>query len=78
MNLKRVVVTGLGSLTPIGNDVASTWRAMLAGVSGAGLITRFDTTNYKCKIACEVKGFDPLTFFDRKRSAKWISLPYTE
>ena len=70
MNLKRVVVTGLGSLTPIGNDTATTWQAMLDGVSGAGPITRFDTTDFKCKIACEVKGFDPTNFFDRKEIRK--------
>ncbi len=70
MNLKRVVVTGLGSLTPIGNDVATMWNAMLTGLSGAGPITRFDTTEFKCKIACEVKGFDPLNYFDRKESKK--------
>ena len=70
MNLKRVVVTGLGSLTPLGNDVATMWQAMLAGVSGAGLITRFDPKDFKCKIACEVKGFDPLNFFDRKEVRK--------
>ncbi|MBP5515345.1 MAG: beta-ketoacyl-ACP synthase II [Bacteroidales bacterium] len=70
MNLKRVVVTGLGSLTPIGNDVATMWQAMLAGVSGAGLITHFDPKDFKCKIACEVKDFDPLNFFDRKECRK--------
>ena len=70
MNLKRVVVTGLGSLTPIGNDVATTWQAMLAGVSGADLITHFDASQFRCKIACEVKGFDPLNFFDRKECRK--------
>lgn len=70
MNLKRVVVTGLGSLTPIGNDVAATWQSLLAGVSGASLITRFDTSNFKCKIACEVKGFNPLDHFDRKEVKK--------
>lgn len=66
MNLKRVVVTGLGSLTPIGNDTATMWRAMLNGVSGAGPITRFDATKFKCKIACEVKDFNPTDYFDRK------------
>jgi len=70
MNLKRVVVTGLGSLTPIGNDTATMWQAMLDGVSGAGPITRFDSTDFKCKIACEVKGFDPTNFFDRKEIRK--------
>lgn len=70
MNLKRVVVTGLGSLTPIGNDIATMWQAMLAGVSGAGPITRFDPSDFKCKIACEVKGFDPTNHFDRKEIRK--------
>ncbi len=70
MNLKRVVVTGLGSLTPIGNDVTTTWRSMLDGISGAGPITRFDASDFKCRIACEVKGFDPLNYFDRKESKK--------
>lgn len=70
MNLKRVVVTGLGSLTPIGNDVTTTWRSMLDGISGAGPITRFDASEFKCRIACEVKGFDPLNYFDRKESKK--------
>lgn len=70
MNLKRVVVTGLGALTPIGNDVAAMWQSMLAGVSGAGPITRFDTEKFKCKIACEVKNFDSSNFFDRKEVRK--------
>ena len=66
MELKRVVVTGLGTLTPIGNNVSQFWDSLLKGVSGAGLITRFDSTNFKCKIAAEVKDFDPAVFFDRK------------
>ena len=70
MELKRVVVTGLGTLTPIGNNVSQFWDALLRGVSGAGLITRFDSTNFKCKIAAEVKGFDPAVFFDRKELRK--------
>lgn len=70
MNLKRVVVTGLGTLTPIGNNVAQYWNALLKGVSGAGLITHFDASNYKCKIAAEVKGFDPNEHFDRKEARK--------
>ncbi|MBQ0015553.1 MAG: beta-ketoacyl-ACP synthase II [Bacteroidales bacterium] len=70
MNLKRVVVTGLGSLTPIGNDVSSTWASLVAGASGAGAITRFDPSLFKCKIACEVKGFNSLDFFDRKEVRK--------
>ena len=70
MELKRVVVTGLGTLTPIGNNVSQFWDALLRGVSGAGLITKFDSTNFKCKIAAEVKGFDPAVFFDRKELRK--------
>ena len=70
MELKRVVVTGLGTLTPIGNNVSQFWDALLRGVSGASLITRFDTTNFKCKIAAEVKDFDPAVFFDRKEIRK--------
>ena len=70
MKLKRVVVTGLGSLTPIGNNVPQLWDALLRGVSGAGLITRFDTSDYKCRIAAEVKNFDSTQFFDRKELRK--------
>ena len=70
MELKRVVITGLGTLTPIGNNVSQFWDALLRGVSGASLITKFDTTNFKCKIAAEVKGFDPAVFFDRKEIRK--------
>lgn len=70
MNLKRVVVTGLGSLTPIGNNTRDTWEAMLGGVSGTSLITHFDPEKFKCKIACELKGFNPLNYFDRKQARK--------
>lgn len=66
MTLKRVVVTGLGTLTPIGNNVSQFWDALLKGVSGAGLITHFDASNHKCKIAAEVKGYDSTQYFDRK------------
>ena len=58
VTLKRVVVTGLGALTPIGNDVNTFWSNMQAGVSGARPITKFDTTEFKTKFACEVKNFD--------------------
>jgi len=68
MKLKRVVVTGIGSLTPIGNDVPSLWKALLSGVSGADVITYFDTEKFKCHIASELKGYDPLAFFDRKEA----------
>ena len=66
MELKRVVVTGIGSLTPIGNNVPTMWEGLLKGVSGADVITYFDTENFKCKIACEVKSFVPQDHFDRK------------
>ena len=66
MNLKRVVVTGLGTLTPVGNNVSQFWDSLLRGVSGAGLITHFDSSSLKCHIAAEVKGFDGTQYFDRK------------
>lgn len=66
MNLKRVVVTGIGALTPIGNTASEFWQGLLSGKSGAGPITRFDATNYKTKFACEVKNFDPTNFIERK------------
>ncbi|MDR2691987.1 MAG: beta-ketoacyl-ACP synthase II [Dysgonamonadaceae bacterium] len=70
MNLKRVVVTGLGAITPTGNNVKDTWESLVNGVSGAGPVTLFDTTNFKTKFACEVKGFDPVNYFDRKEVKK--------
>ena len=66
MELKRVVVTGLGALTPIGNNVASLWQSLTTGVSGGGPITHFDAAKFKCRIAAELKGFDALDYFDRK------------
>ena len=70
MALKRVVVTGLGALTPIGNTVPEFWNNLLNGVSGANPITHFDTTLFKTKFACEVKNFDPEHFMDRKDARK--------
>lgn len=70
MALKRVVVTGLGALTPIGNTVPEFWNNLLNGVSGANPITHFDTTHFKTKFACEVKNFDPEQFMDRKDARK--------
>jgi 3-oxoacyl-[acyl-carrier-protein] synthase II len=70
MALKRVVVTGLGALTPIGNTVPEFWNNLLNGVSGANPITHFDTTLFKTKFACEVKNFDPEQFMDRKDARK--------
>ena len=66
MELKRVVVTGLGALTPVGNNVSELWENLIAGASGAGMITHFDATKFKCRIAAELKGFDPLNYFDKK------------
>jgi len=66
MKIKRVVVTGLGALTPIGNTVSDYWNSLLKGVSGANLITYFNTEHYKTKFACEVKNFDPCNYIDRK------------
>jgi 3-oxoacyl-[acyl-carrier-protein] synthase II len=63
--MKRVVVTGIGAITPLGNDVVTYWRQMLAGVSGAGPITHFDASQFKTRFACEVKNFDPSTLLDR-------------
>lgn len=63
---RRVVITGLGLLSPVGNDVASTWRALLDGANGIGLITQFDTTNFAVRFGGELKGFDPLRYMDRK------------
>ncbi len=67
---RRVVVTGLGAVTPIGNDVATTWRAMREGRSGAALITKFDASSFPVRFACEVKGFDPLLTMDRKEAKR--------
>jgi len=66
MNKKRVVVTGVGAITPIGNDVNEYWNGLLAGKNGVDLITRFDTSNFNTKFAAEVKNFDPLLYIDKK------------
>jgi len=71
MKLRRVVVTGLGALTPIGNDVESYWDSLVKGESGIRPVTLFDTTNFKTKFAGEVKDFNPLDYFDRKESRKY-------
>jgi 3-oxoacyl-[acyl-carrier-protein] synthase II len=73
MNLvkKRVVITGLGAVTPLGNSVGETWEGLLAGRSGIGLITKFDCRNYETRIAGELKQFDPLTFIPKKESRRY-------
>lgn len=70
MELKRVVVTGLGALTPIGNNISEYWDALVNGKSGAAPITYFDTEKFKTKFACEIKNFDPTNFIDRKDARK--------
>ena len=70
MELKRVVVTGLGAVTPVGNTPEETWKNLLAGVSGAAPITNFDSTNFKTQFACEVKNLDISEFIDRKEARK--------
>jgi 3-oxoacyl-[acyl-carrier-protein] synthase II len=67
---RRVVVTGLGALTPVGNNISDFWKNLLDGVSGAGFITRFDSTQFKTQFACEVKDFVPTDFLDRKEARK--------
>ena len=71
MELKRVVVTGLGALTPIGNSVSEYWESLVNGVSGADMITHFDTSKFKTKFACELKNFNVLDHFDRKEARKY-------
>ena len=70
MELKRVVVTGFGAITPIGNNAKDYWESLVKGESGAAPITLFDATNFKTKFACEVKNFDPLNHFDKKEAKK--------
>ena len=67
---RRVVVTGMGVITPVGNDVATMWHSLLAGRSGAAPITHFDASTFEVRFACEVKGFDPLQFMDRKEAKR--------
>src|SRR2546423_10281711 len=68
---RRVAITGLGLVTPLGTDVQSTWDGLLGGRSGAGPITRFDPVQSPVKFACEVKGFDPAQFLDKKEIRRY-------
>src|ERR1051326_2671819 len=70
MQLRRVVVTGLGAITPLGNSVDEYWNNLIAGVSGAAPITRFDASKFKTRFACEVKGFNPESYFEKKEARK--------
>lgn len=76
MQLKRVVVTGIGALTPIGNNAQEYWNGLSNGVSGAAPITRFDAEKFKTRFACEIKGYDPNDYFDRKEARKMD--PFTQ
>jgi 3-oxoacyl-[acyl-carrier-protein] synthase II len=76
MKVRRVVVTGLGALTPLGNNVPDFWNGLINGVSGANTITKFDASKFKTQIACELKNFDPLKYFDRKEARKYD--PYAQ
>ena len=76
MELNRVVITGMGCLTPLGKDVPSYFDALKRGVSGAGPITRFDASKFKTQVACEIKDWDPREHFDRKaRALSTANLP---
>jgi 3-oxoacyl-[acyl-carrier-protein] synthase II len=70
MQARRIVVTGIGALTPIGNNVETYWNNLINGVSGADMITQFDASKFKTRFACEIKGFDPNEFMDRKEARK--------
>ena len=70
MNNRRVVVTGIGALTPIGNNLETFWGSLVSGKSGAGPITYFDASNFKTKFACEVKGFEATEFIHKKEARK--------
>lgn len=70
-DLKRVVVTGMGAITPLGNSVDEFWKNIVAGKSGVGLITKFDTTNFKTKFAAEVKGFNAADYFEKNEARKY-------
>ena len=70
MQLKRVVVTGIGAITPLGNNLNDYWNGLINGVSGADMITQFNADKFRTKFACEVKGFDPTQFLDKKEARK--------
>ena len=71
MTSRRVVVTGMGALTPIGNDLESYWNGLISGTSGCANITHFDASNFKTKFACELKGFDPADHFEKKEFRRY-------
>src|SRR3981189_3673922 len=67
---RRVVVTGMGTITPVGNDVATTWQSLIEGKSGTAPITKFDASSFPVKFAAEVKGFNPLDYMERKEAKR--------
>ena len=69
--MNRVVITGMGAVTPIGNDVPTFWENLKAGVCGIGPITKFDASDYKVHVAAEVKGFDPLQYMEKSEARKY-------
>jgi len=73
MELKRVVVTGMGALTPLGNNVPDYWNGLINGVSGADMITQFDASKFRTKFACEIKNFEPTDFLDRISAIRDLS-----
>jgi 3-oxoacyl-[acyl-carrier-protein] synthase II len=74
--MRRVVVTGVGALTPIGLSAPAFWKALLEGVSGADYITKFDASLFRTRFACELKGFDPLQYIDRREARKMDSFTH--
>ena len=74
MNLKRVVVTGMGALTPIGNDLNAYWKGLVSGTSGSDVITKFDASHFKTRFACELKNLNIEDFIPRKRSKAYGSI----
>ena len=71
---KRVVITGMGVITALGQEIEEFWSAIVSGKSGVSLISAFDTTGFDVKIGCEVKDFDPSAFIDKKASVVWTGL----
>ena len=74
MEKRRVVVTGIGAITPLGNDAETTWNNLVAGVSGIGPLTRVNADDFPAKVAAEVKDFDPRHLWIKKMQGKWIDL----
>ena len=70
MQFKRIVITGMGAITPLGNSITEYWNNLRNGVSGADFITLFDASKFKTRFACEIKGFDPTNFLERKEARK--------